>query len=211
MPLVWKELVSANLLVYILFNGWTTQNGKHALIGIYIYYLNQGGRVVNYLIALLEQIGCHSGINYAEVVGNTLDSFNISKKRLGYFVIDNALNNDTALNTLTVKYSFIKEYKRTRYAYHVLNLVAQLIIWGKDKESFENSDENIPVSRSYIEYAGYISNSLKSTRRKSSFLLSGAKKALLAYSAILLTLLTPLSLINYLNRSSAIRTSVFAS
>ena len=211
LPSVRKELASANSLVHISFDGWTTRNGKHALTGICVHYLNQGGRVVDYLIALPEQISRHSGINYAEVVGNTLDSFNISKERLGYFVTDNASNNDTALDTLAVKYSFIKEHRRTRCACHVLNLVAQSIMWGKDKESFENSDENIPVSRSYIEYAGYISNSLKSTRRKSSFLLSGAKKALLARSAISLTLLTPLSSINYLNRSSAMRTSVFAS
>jgi len=113
-----------NLLVYISFNGWMTRNGKHALIGIYIYYLNQGGHIVNYLIALLKQIGRHSGINYIEVVRNILDSFNISKEWLSYFIIDNALNNNTALNTLAVKYSFIKEYRRTRCACYVLNLVA---------------------------------------------------------------------------------------
>jgi len=67
--------------------------------------------VVNYLIALLEQIGRYSGINYTEVIRNTLDSFNISKERLSYFITDNALNNNTALNTLAVKYSFIKEYR----------------------------------------------------------------------------------------------------
>jgi len=80
--------------------------------------------VVNYLIAFLEQIGHHSGINYIEVVRNTLDSFNISKERLSYFITDNTLNNNTVLNTLAVKYSFIKEYRRTCYACHVLNLVA---------------------------------------------------------------------------------------
>lgn len=80
--------------------------------------------MVDYLITLPEQLGRHSSINYIEVVGNTLDSFNISKERLGYFVTDNALNNDTALDTLAVKYSFTKEHRRTRCACHVLNLVA---------------------------------------------------------------------------------------
>ena len=178
---------------------------------IYIYYLNQEGHIVNYLITLLEQLSYYSSINYIEVVRNILDSFNISKKRLSYFIIDNALNNNTALNTLTIKYSFIKEYRRTRCAYYILNLVAQLIIQGKDRELFKNSDKNILVSRSYIEQAGYISNLLKSTRRKSSFLLSGVKKALLAHSTILLTLLIPLSLINYLNYFSAIRINIFTS
>jgi len=80
-------------------------------MGICVYYLNQKKYIIIYLITLLEQLGYYSSINYIKVVGNILDSFNISKKWLSYFVTDNALNNNTILNTLAIKYGFIKEYR----------------------------------------------------------------------------------------------------
>jgi len=64
-PAIIKELASAHLKLYFSFNGWTTRSGKHALTSICVYHLNCEGRVVNYLIALLEQLGRYIGINYA--------------------------------------------------------------------------------------------------------------------------------------------------
>jgi hypothetical protein len=78
-----NELACARLKLHFSFDGWTTHNSKHSLTGIYVHHLNHKGRVVDYLIALLELLGRHTGINYAEVIGNVFTHFNVSKERLG--------------------------------------------------------------------------------------------------------------------------------
>ena len=47
---------------------------------MYIYYLNKKDRVVDYMLTLPAQLSQHSGINYAEVIGNVLDIFKIIKE-----------------------------------------------------------------------------------------------------------------------------------
>ena len=76
------------------------------------------------MLTLPTQLGQHLGINYAEVISNVLNTFKITKERLGYFITNNAYINDTYLDYLAVKFSFNKTYRRARYAYYILNLVA---------------------------------------------------------------------------------------
>ena len=64
-PAIIKELASAHSKLYFSFNGWTTYNSKHALTGVCVHHLNHEGKIVDYLIALLKQFGCYTGINYA--------------------------------------------------------------------------------------------------------------------------------------------------
>jgi len=90
---------------------------------MYIHYLNEEGRVVDYILALPAQLGQHLRINYVEVIGNVFDTFKIIKERLGYFVTDNAYINNTCLNYLVVKFGFNKAYRRTRCTYYILNLI----------------------------------------------------------------------------------------
>jgi len=104
-----NELACARLKLYFLFNSWTTRSSKHSLTDIYIHHLNREGRVVNYLIALPELLGRHIGINYAEVIGNVLTHFNVSKERLSYLITNNAANNGTYINHLSTKLGFKKE------------------------------------------------------------------------------------------------------
>jgi len=79
---------------------------------------------VDYMLTLPTQLGQHSGINYMEVISNVLNTFKITKERLGYFITDNAYTNNTCLNYLVVKFSFNKAYRRAYCAYYILNLVA---------------------------------------------------------------------------------------
>ena len=85
------------------------RSSKHSLTGVYIYHLNREGKVINYLIALLEQLSRYIGINYAEVVSSVLTYFSVSKERLGYFITNNATNNGICLDYLSLKFSFKKE------------------------------------------------------------------------------------------------------
>ncbi|KAF2470764.1 uncharacterized protein BDR25DRAFT_224996, partial [Lindgomyces ingoldianus] len=48
----------------------------------------------------------HIGVNIAAVVNATLKSFKISARNLGYFILNNATNNNATINALAIKYSF---------------------------------------------------------------------------------------------------------
>jgi len=109
---VCDELANARLKLYFLFDGWTTRSGKHLLTSVCVYHLNHKGRVVNYLIALPKQLGRHTGINYAAVIGDVLAHFKVTKKSLGYFVTNNARNNNTCLNYLATVFNFRKDNQR---------------------------------------------------------------------------------------------------
>ncbi|KAF1979696.1 hypothetical protein BU23DRAFT_446958, partial [Bimuria novae-zelandiae CBS 107.79] len=46
------------------------------------------------------------GANIAAIVNATLKSFKISTYSLGYFILNNATNNNAAINALAIKYNF---------------------------------------------------------------------------------------------------------
>ena len=146
-PAVQIKLQGAITKIHLSFDGWTTRNNRHALTGVYTHYLDENGRVVDHMLALPEQLGKHSGVNYAAVINDILKQFGITSERLGFFITDNASNNDTAIRELSTTYEFDEKFKRIRCSGHILNRVAQSILFGKDKEAFENIQENLLVSR----------------------------------------------------------------
>jgi hypothetical protein len=86
-----------------------------------------------------------------EVIGNILNIFKIIKERLGYFIINNAHMNDICLDYLAVKFSFNKAYRRVCCVYYILNLVAQQLMFGKNKEAFKNEDVNILKKEKFLK------------------------------------------------------------
>ena len=138
-PAIYDELANARLKLHFLFNGWTTRSGKHLLTSVCVHHLNHKGRVVNYLIALPEQLGRHTRINYAAVIGNILAHFKVTKESLGYFVTNNTGNNNTCLDYLATVFNFRKDNRRIQCAAYTLNLITQLIMFGKDKDAYENN------------------------------------------------------------------------
>jgi hypothetical protein len=69
-------------------------------------------------------MGAHSGENMAEIVHSTLQKFGVSSCNIGYFVLDNAYNNDTAITLLTLKIGFNATYRRLCCGPHTLNLIS---------------------------------------------------------------------------------------
>jgi hypothetical protein len=66
-----------------------------------------------------------------------LTRFGITSNNLGYFVLNNAPNNDTTLVELAKTLKFDPKHKRLRYMGHILNLVAESYLFGQDTASFE--------------------------------------------------------------------------
>ena len=67
---MYNQLVNAHLKLHFLFNGWITHSSKYSFTNIYIHYFNYQDKVINYLIALPEQLSRYTGINYAAVQPN---------------------------------------------------------------------------------------------------------------------------------------------
>jgi hypothetical protein len=90
-------------------------------------------------INLPQVLGSYDSKTIARVVKRTLSSFSIHPLKLGYFVLDNASNNDTAVTKLSRTYGFIPAYRRLRYSPYIFNLISQILISGKDKDAYDNN------------------------------------------------------------------------
>jgi hypothetical protein len=75
-----------------------------------------------------------------------MQSFGLDAEKVGYFVLDNAYNNDTAVAALADEYGFETTHRRLRCCCHILNLGAQVVIGGKDRNNYKNAASNIDVS-----------------------------------------------------------------
>lgn len=145
LPAVRNHLQSATSLIHFTFDNWTSIGGKKALTGICVHHLDVNGQIQDYLLGLPHLSGKHLGATIGGAVNSTLEAFEIMSQQVGYFVLDNATNNDTAVETLGEIHSFNAVHRRLRCTCHILNLAAQTIIWGKDKDCFENAQLNIAV------------------------------------------------------------------
>jgi hypothetical protein len=57
---------------------------------------------------------------------------------IGYFVLDNAFNNDTAITSLASKIGFNDTHRRLRCGPHTLDLISQTLLWGNDADAYDN-------------------------------------------------------------------------
>jgi hypothetical protein len=92
-------LHSASTKIHITVDLWSSPNSL-AVMGIIAHYINEEGILDNSVLALRNVIGEHTGANQAEIIMDVLDEYGIASK-LGYFVMDNATNNDTLVKKLS--------------------------------------------------------------------------------------------------------------
>jgi hypothetical protein len=107
-----------------------------SLCGIVVHFIDHTRNLQTFLLSLPELVGSHKGTNIAECVGAIVGEFNI-QERVGYFVLDNASNNDTAMEALAEEFGFDVKERRLRYTSHIINLVARQILFGADPDAFE--------------------------------------------------------------------------
>ncbi len=75
-------------------------------------------------------------IDQAVVILPLLKHFGIDTDNLGYFVLDNALNNDTTLIELGKHMGFDPVKKRLRCIGHILNLITEAYLFRQDVSDF---------------------------------------------------------------------------
>jgi hypothetical protein len=74
-----------------------------------------------------------------------MSNFQVDSSKVGYFVLDNAYANDSAIAKLADMYQFDRLHRRLRCAPHTLNLVGQAIMFGVDTQSFNNGTTAPPI------------------------------------------------------------------
>jgi hypothetical protein len=91
------ELSQALINIHLSFDSWTTKGGKHGFLGVVAHFVSKGSKLRDLPIALLLLADAHSGKRMAEVVSQTMQQFGINPLNVGFFVLDNASNNDAAI------------------------------------------------------------------------------------------------------------------
>ena len=122
------SLQTAKSKIHISSDLWSSPNG-HAFLGIVAHWWDLHDALKSALIALPKLLGVHSGENIAFTTVEVLKQYEI-QNNVGYFMFDNASNNDTAVE-------------------HINELLANLgINW---KMSYDSRGLSIMLRRTYLE------------------------------------------------------------
>ena len=126
--------------VHFTFDMWTSPNYK-AFLRVVAHWLNFDYKLQSTVLGMRRFYGRHTGENLASCFLEIVEPYSIIDK-IGYFTLDNASNNDTALQYIA---EHLKEQdipfdpiqRRLRSFGHVINLVVKSFLWGSDAEVFE--------------------------------------------------------------------------
>lgn len=122
-------------LVHLSFDGWRSEN-RLALYGIACFYRDESNKPCKIAIGVPELSSRHSGANIATQIPDVIDQYAIRDK-VGYFTLDNAENNDTAMDEIGKDLGFDGRMRRGRCFGHILNLSAKALLFGKNLGAFE--------------------------------------------------------------------------
>ncbi|KAJ3454583.1 hypothetical protein MRS44_013183 [Fusarium solani] len=136
-----KTLHQSPSAIHIAFDGWTSRN-RHPLFGIVAFFLDRNFRPQKIVLGLPNLTDRHTGENIAESVQNILETFELRRDKIGYFTLDNASNNDAAMERLAHGFQWACPMaRRIRCFGHVVHLVARTMLLGKDDTSSVIEDE----------------------------------------------------------------------
>ena len=103
-----REVQSALSKIHFTVDLWTSPNAL-AILGIVAHYISESSQLQYSVLALRELDGKHSGPNMADCVMEVISDYGIASK-VGYFMMDNAENNDTMMAALSTR-----TYNMTRW------------------------------------------------------------------------------------------------
>lgn len=108
---------------------WTSRNGI-SLAGVVVHFIDNTGKLWNFLLGLPSHHTAHSGINIADTVSAIIHHFSIPHDKVSYFYSDNASNNDTCIDALGLEFGFDPVKWRLRCVGHIINLIAKAVMVG---------------------------------------------------------------------------------
>jgi hypothetical protein len=102
-------------------------------------------------IALPQLNGAYTGEAIAAAVVATLRVYGVTSATLGYFVLDNASNNDTTIAAVASEFDdFNPTHRRLRCSPHTINLIGQALLFGNNKEAYNNAAEHADDEEAFM-------------------------------------------------------------
>ncbi|TMI77394.1 MAG: hypothetical protein E6H10_19115 [Bacteroidetes bacterium] len=136
-----ERLSLARSRIHISYDLWTSPNHK-AMIAIVAHWTAEDYKVKTALLAIREVHGEHTGENIANVVYSVMKEYDIHT-RFGYYVGDNATNNDTSLDFLDHHLrddgydGFEPEKRRLRCFAHEMQIAVKGLLFGPKVKELE--------------------------------------------------------------------------
>jgi hypothetical protein len=121
--------------IHISFDGWRSGN-RHTLYGVCCFLRDENNKPCKITIGVPELSVSHTGTNIAAEILDVIEAYQIQDK-IGYFTLDNAENNDTAMEIIGAELGFVGKSRRGRCFGHTLNLSAKSILFGHKADAFE--------------------------------------------------------------------------
>lgn len=156
--IVTEHLKTARSKIHISFDGWTSRNHL-SFLGIHASFIDKEWNHRKLLLGMPRVSERHTGTNLAKHVTNILRGWDINEKDIGYFVLDNAYNNDTAMDELGEEFGFDPEQRRIRCIGHILNLCVKQLMFGKAAEAMDEDDSDDSID-------GITEQSIKEWRKR---------------------------------------------
>jgi hypothetical protein len=94
-----QRLQNSRSKIHISTDLWTSPNDR-AIMVVVAHYLSEDNVLERVVLDLMEVDGSHEGVNLASYIMKTIDHWGIASK-LGWFVMDNAANNDTLMKRIS--------------------------------------------------------------------------------------------------------------
>lgn len=146
---VQEKLKSAASRIHLSFDLWTSQRCK-AINGVVANFLDCQGKCQTALLAFKEMADRHNGEAIAANVLAVINDYDLREK-VGFFVLDNASSNDTAVSVLGQELGFNPTWRRLRCAGHILNLIAQQLLFGSNFEMFEREVARVDTLKEEVK------------------------------------------------------------
>ncbi|RKK17382.1 hypothetical protein BFJ66_g17913 [Fusarium oxysporum f. sp. cepae] len=86
---------------------------------------------------VIERLIVTSGSTIGGEVLDVLHTLGVGPEKIGYFTLDNAENNDTAMEVIGAELGFDGRLRRGRCIGHTINLSAKALLFGKNADAFE--------------------------------------------------------------------------
>ncbi|KAL5610641.1 hypothetical protein FOBRF1_006758 [Fusarium oxysporum] len=128
-------LRKARSMFHFTFDGWTSRQNA-SFLGINAHFIDRDWKQWRILLALPALRNRHTGAVLADEVADTICAFDL-QDRIGYYTLDNAANNDTAMEALAAEFDFDKDEHRIRCAPHFLNLAVRAMMYGSKSDNFD--------------------------------------------------------------------------
>lgn len=135
---VTEHLKSARGKIHITFDGWTSRH-QLSLLGVNCFFVDRQWQHRTLLLAIPAICGRHTGDNLANEVAGVLADWDIQSDRLGYMVLDNANNNNTAVVALGNEFGFEPAERRLRCLGHIIHLAVKKLLFGDAADAVEST------------------------------------------------------------------------